>query len=260
MKKALIVFLLISVLLLQSIAVSALTASEAKAEWREAKQVSKEKQQAHRDAKIDFAGNNSEENKQAVIDTGKETLHAALNEAEAWLIWKQLEAEENPDVPEDLKDDINEDVEKNLEKIDELREEVDDVEGRVELGIVFLKMVGKYFELLTDVSRNSGKMWVHIANKRIETIEDYEEKLRETAEGMDDNEEIIEKLDDAKDDIEEAKSNIEKAEDSYGQVKTGGRPLIKFAEGNNYLRTAKTNLLSAHTNLNQAYRQILRGG
>ena len=59
----------------------ALTESEAEQDWHDAKQVSRDKQQIHIDAQIDFAGNKSEENKQADIDTGKEALDAALDEA-----------------------------------------------------------------------------------------------------------------------------------------------------------------------------------
>ncbi len=255
MKKLFTVFFLLVVLVLQTIAVSALTASEAKQEWRDLKQVSKDKKQIHRDAKIEYAAEKTEENKQNIIETGKDVLNSALDEAEAWLNWKDLEAEENSEIPADIKDLIKEDVEKNLEKVDGLRSDVDGIENQLELGLVFLKMVGKYFELIADVARNTGKMWVHIANEKIGTIEDYESKLREET----DDENIIAKLDAAKEDIEEAQSNVDKAESSYEEVVTPGTPLIKFAEGNNYLRTARTNLLSAHRNLDQAYKMMLRG-
>lgn len=256
MKKILTVFLLVCLVVLQSIAVSALTADQAKQEWRDAKQVSKEKQETHRDAKIEFAGDKSEENRQKVVDTGKDVLNAALDEVEAWLVWKELEAQENPDVPSDLKEDISDDVESNMAKIDDLREDVDGIDNQVELGLVFLKMIGKYAELLTDVARNSGKMWVHIGNTHLDIAEDIEAKLRTEADG---NDAVIEKLDSAKDSLEEARSNVDKAEDSYLQVKLPGTPLIKFAEGNNYMRTARTNLLSAQSDLHQAYRLLLRG-
>jgi hypothetical protein len=47
---------------MQSIAVSALTESDAKQDWRDAKQVSYDTQQIHRDAKIEFAEDKSDEN------------------------------------------------------------------------------------------------------------------------------------------------------------------------------------------------------
>lgn len=257
-KTATALFLII-LILMQSTAVAALTAIEAKKEWRDAKQVSLDKQEIHRDAKIEFAANKSEENRQEVVDTGKEVLHAALDEAEAWLVWKDLEAEENPDLPDDLKDTIHADVETNLAKIDELRTDVDGISNQIELGLVFLKIVGKYIELLTDVARDSGMILVYRANVQLDTAEDYEAKLREEAGKIDDNDAIIDKLDSVKDDLEEARSNVDKAESSYEQVVLPGTPLIKFQEGNNYLRVARTNLLSAMSNLNQAYNLMLRG-
>ena len=255
-----IVFFVIALLLLHTIAVGALSAGEAKTGWLEAKKVSREKQEIHRDAKIEFAADKSEENRQAVVDTGKEVLHAALDEAEAWLNWKDLEAKESPHIPEDLKEAISRDVETNLAKVDELRTDVDGVTNRLELGIVFLKMVGKYMELLTDVARNSGKMWVHIGNTHLDTAEDYESKLRLEAEKIEDNLAITEKLDVAKEYLNEARSNIDKAETSYEKVMLPGTPLINFAQGNDYMRVAKTNLLGAHRNMNNAYSLMLRGG
>jgi len=246
------------VLLLLASPVYALTAGEAKQEWRDAKKESLAAQTEHRDAKIAFAGNKSEDNRQEVVDTGKEVLHAALDEVEAWLVWKNLEAEES-EITDDLKETIADDIETNLEKIEVLRTDVDGVTNQFELGIVFLKMVGKYVELLTDVARDAGMIWVQLGEDYLDRAEDYESKLRAEAENMDDNSEILEKLDNAKDDLEEARANVDKAEDSYEQVVLPGTPLIKFAEGNNYLRVARTNLLSAHAGLNQAYQMMLRG-
>ncbi|WP_440952902.1 hypothetical protein [Methanococcoides sp. FTZ1] len=258
-KVSFIALLVLIMLLLQPIAVTALSASEAKQEWHDAKQASIEAQQAHRDAKIQWAADKSEENNQKVIDTGKEALHAALDEVEAWLIWKDLEVEENPDIPDDLKETIQEDVDTNLVKIDELRADVDGVENRFQLGAVFLKMVGSYFELVSDVARNSGFVWVHTANEHADTLEEYETKLREAAEDMDDNEMILEKLDMASAEIEDARANIDNAEEEYEQVRIPGQPLIKFSNGNNYLRIARGNMLSAHGYLNEAYGLMVRG-
>ena len=257
MKKTGIVFMVMAVLLLQPLTVSALTAGEAKQAWRDAKQASRDAQSLHRDAKIEWAANKTDANNQRVIDSGKEVLHAALDEAEAWLVWRSLEVEENPDIPGDLKEEIREDVDANLAKIDELRDEVDGVENRLELGIVFLKMVGKYLELLTDVARNTGRVWVHIGNTMADTVEDYETKLRDAAEGLSDNEEIVEALDAALEELETARRNIDSAEAEYLEVVLPGTPLIKFSNGNNYLRIAKNNLISAHGYLNEAYRLLV---
>jgi len=145
-------------------------------------------------------------------------------------------------------------------KIIELRSDVTNIKNQFEMGVIFLKMVGKYMELLTDVARDTGKAFVHKGNKYIEAAQNYEEKLRAEAEKIDNNQAIIEKLDKAKSDITEAKSNVDKAEASYGQVVLPGTPLIKFAEGNNYMRTARTNLISAISNLNSAYTLMIAGG
>ncbi|WP_445474266.1 hypothetical protein ACT9XH_07705 [Methanococcoides methylutens] len=258
-KMSFIALLVLAMLLLQPIAVTALSASDAKQDWYDAKQASVEAQAEHRDAKIEWAADKTEENNQKVIDTGKDALHAALDEVEAWLIWKDLEVEENPDIPDDLKESIQEDVDTNLVKIDELRADVDGVENRFQLGAVFLKMIGSYFELVSDVARNSGFVWVHTANEHADTLEDYEAKLRDAAKDMDDNELIIEKLDMAKAEIEDARKNIDNAEEQYEEVRIPGQPLIKFSNGNNYLRIARGNMLSAHRNLNEAYGLMVRG-
>ncbi|MDY6966663.1 MAG: hypothetical protein SVM80_12005 [Halobacteriota archaeon] len=253
MNKKVFVIFAIAMLLLQPLAVSALTAGEAKQEWHDARQLSREARQAYRDARIEFVGNNTPENEQKVIDTGKDSLHAALDEAEAWLIWANLNAQENPEIPDELKQTIEDDVNTNLEKIEALRVKVDGIQRRIDIGLVFLEMVTEYIELVSDVARNTGMMWVHVADTRADTVEDYEAKLRAEAEGMDDNEDIIEKLDQARSALEDARENIDNANSSYNEVRIHGQPLIQFAEGNNYLRTARTNLLSAHSYLNQAF-------
>jgi len=255
-----IVLMMLSLLLLQPVALAASTASEAKQDWIDAKQASLEAQQAHQDAKVTWASDQTAENNQAVIDTGKDALNAALDEAEAWLLWKDLEAQENPEIPDELKQGISDDVDKNLDVIEELRTDVEGIDNRLELGVVYLKMVGKYLELLTDVARNSGFMWVHIANEKADTVEEYETTLRNAAEDMDNNEEIIAKLDLARDELDNARENIDNAEAEYEQVLLPGTPLIKFSNGNNYLRIARGNLISAHGYLNQAYNLMVAGG
>lgn len=260
MKKILTAIFVLAVLLFSVFSVSALTSSEAKQAWFDAREASREAQEDHREAKVDYAADPSPENEQALIDAGKIVLNAALDEAEAWLVWKNLEVGENPEIPDDLKENIQEDVETNLAKIDELRADVDGIDTRLELGLVFLKMVGKYTELLADVARNTGMVWVHIGNTYADDIEAYEADLRESAESMEDNEAVIEKLDMASDELENARENIDDAEETYGQVVIPGTPLIKFAEGNNYLRNARGNLILAHSYLEQAYRLMVAGG
>ncbi|MBU0461508.1 MAG: hypothetical protein KJ574_02890 [Nanoarchaeota archaeon] len=253
--------LLFIVLLLLSTAVIATGSGEAKQAWLDAKQTTADLQYEYNAARIDFAANASAENEQLVISTGKAVLNAALDEAEAWLNWKKIEAEENTEVPEDIKQGIYDDVETNLGKIDALRTDVDNVNTRLELGLTWLKMVGKYFELLTDVARNSGNVWAYIGDKRADDVERYEGLLRDTAEQMSDNEDIIAKLDMADSELQTARNNIDNAKTVYDMVRLPGTPFIKFAEGNSYLRAAQANLIGAHNYLNQAFIAIqARGG
>lgn len=257
MKKQLVLILLIGLLLIQPLTVRALTSGEAKQDWYNAKEASRNTQQEHRDAKIVWAANKTEENNQQVIETGKEALHRALDEAEAWLIWRSLEVEENPLIPEDLKQTIKDDVEINRAKIDELHTDIDGVNNRLELGIVFLKIVGKYFELLADVARNTGYVWVHISSTYADTVEDYETQLREAAQSVQDNEDILVKLDEVIDDLDSARMNIENAMEAYEQVVIPGSPLLKFANGNQYLRIARNDLIAAQNSLKEAYRLLV---
>lgn len=243
-------------LLVQMFSVSALTSSEAKQEWLDAKEYSLDVQEEHRDAKLDYAVNKTDENQQLVIDTGKIVLHAALDEAEAWLVWKNLEAEEDSRVPDEIKESIQEAVDTNIAKIDALRDDVDGIETQLELGLVFLKMIGEYFELLADVARNTGYMWVHIGNTLLDTTEEYEAKLRDAA---GDNEDVLELLDQAASELETARENVEDANGAYGEVVLPGTPLLKFSEGNTYLRAAKLNLVAAQGYLAQAYAELMWG-
>jgi hypothetical protein len=253
MRKSIFVAFSLVLLLLSGIGAAALTAADAKQAWVDAKKVSAEAQGLHKDAKLRFVNEPTPENENDVVDTGKLVLNDALDEVEAWLVWKDLEAKENTDVAQDIKDAISGDVEKNLAKVDSLRTDVAGIKNRFELGVVFLKMIGKYMELLTDVARNSGASWVDVGEKQADKAEGYEAKLRDVAVGMDDNGVILGKLDAAKDALSSARRNIASAEAAYKQVVLPGTPLLRFSEGNNYLRVARSELLIAHKNLNEAF-------
>lgn len=234
------------------------TASDARNNWKGVKENNKALNLAYKEAQQTYQTDNTLENEQALIDAGKDVLNGALNEVEAWLRWQKLKSDEDSNVPNDLKNVVEEDVNKNIIKINDLRAEVDGVTTRIELGIVWIKMVGKYFELITDVARDSGKAWVVIANKRADKIQEFEEKLRNAAENIDDNSAIIQELDDAKAELEKARENINNAETAYNEVNIGGKPLIKFSEGNQYINSARLNLLDANINLRQAFKEILQ--
>jgi len=251
--------LLISLFLMQ-VSAFAISSPEAKQLWYDAKIASSAAKETYNAAKIAYAAGKTEENKQAKIDTGKTLLNSALGEVEAWLIYKGIEVSENPGISQGLKDAIAADVETNLAKIDALRAEVNAAETELELGIVFIKMVVKYFELVTDVARNWGLAVVELSNSVLDTSNTYERQLRAAAETISENEEIISALDSAKSSLDEARSNVAKAEASYNAVVAGGTPLIKFSEGNNYTRTARANLLSAQASLSNAFALISQGG
>lgn len=252
MKKILLTTLIISILLFQFI--SATSVLDAKQNWLDSKQASLDAQQAYRDAKSNYLIDKTTANEQVMIDFGKDTLNAALDEVEAWLNWKKVETESNNEIPSDLEQTILEDIQSNMNKIDVLRIDVDGINTQFELGIVFLTMVGKYFELLSDVAKDNGLIWVYIAEQRVDTIETYEANLRTVAQG---NNAVISKLDSAKLYINEAKIEIANAETSYNSVVYPGTPLIKFAEGNNHLRATRLKLINAVQEIKSAHGMLI---
>ena len=171
MKKIFLITAVAAMLFTQATAVLAIE-SGSKQAWLSAKQATKTADAAHRQAKLDYATNKTPENEQKVIDTGKTLLQNGLNEVEEWLLWKNTEAEEDSRVPDSIKNAIASDVEKNLAKIENFRTEVDGVTSQFQLGVVFLKMIGAYLELLTDVARNTGAMWVNIGNNLLDEARD----------------------------------------------------------------------------------------
>ncbi len=256
MKKTWLVAVVVASLLFQVGIASALTSSEGKQAWLSAMQARISADAAYKQAQLNWASDKTPENDQKVIDAAKTVLNAALDEAKAWLEWKEQEAKES-DAPRELKRDIENDVSKNLAKIETLREDVERIKTRVDVAGVFLKMVGSYVELLADVARNTGAMWVEFGNRIADRTADYEIKLRTTANGLVDNKDIIAKLDVAKSQIDLARTQINAAETSYKKVVIPGTPLVKFAEGNSYLRQAKINLQAASEQLREAFNLII---
>ncbi len=254
MKKTLLVAVVAALLFVQMGAANVFAAS--KEEWQAAKQERQTAEETYHQAQLDYAADKTPENNQKVIDTAKEVLDAALTEAEEWLNWKNADAQAS-DAPAEIKANISSDVSKNLAKINTLRAEVDGIETRLDVGVVFLKMIGAYVELLADVARNTGAVWVYTGTGLVDKAADYEAQLRTTAEELDNNSDIIAKLDIAKSELDTARSKIDVAEDAYKKVVLPGTPLIKFAEGNGYLRQARTNLLNAQAQLAHAYSLII---
>ncbi|MDD5340835.1 MAG: hypothetical protein PHC97_00125 [Patescibacteria group bacterium] len=257
MKKRLVTYLALILILFPLISASAQTAATYKQDWFSAQQSRIAGEKAHNQAVLDYAANKTPENDQRVIETTKALLNSALDEAAAWLNWKNSEAKESPEVPDSIKASIQADVNTNLAKINSLRTEVNAIKNRLDAGVVFLKMVGAYAGLLADVARNTGAMWVYIGNERINTASNFETQLRAAAEKIGNNSDIISKLDLAKSEINLAKSKVDLAEAAYKKVAVPGTPLIKFAEGNNDLTQAKTNLLNAQAQLLAAFNLII---
>jgi hypothetical protein len=256
MKKTWLVFVVIVSLLFQVGVASALTAGEAKQAWLSVMQARISADASYKQAQLNWASDKTPENDQKVIDAAKTVLSAALDEVEAWLEWKNQEAKES-DVPEALKINIADDVKVNLAKIETLRGDVARIKTRVDVVGVFLKMVGSYVELLADVARNTGAVWVNLGNKIADKTADYEIKLRTTANGLVDNAAILAKLDIAKSEIDLARTQINAAETAYKAVVIPGTPLVKFAEGNSYLRQAKVNLQAATEQLQGVFNLIV---
>ncbi len=257
MKKIFSFLLSIAILFLIAGPVLALTSGEAKNDWNEAQKARITAELGYKQAQLDYQGDKTPENDQAVIDSAKKVLNTALDEAEAWIIWKRLEAQEDSRVPSDIKNNIENDVAKNLTKIDGYRAEVNAIQNRTQVLSVFLKMIGGYVELVTDVARNTGAMWAYIGNELSATVENFENQLRTSALKLPENTEIISKLDVAKSEVKTAKSKIELAKNAYESVKLPGTPLVKFAEGNEYIRQARTNLLNAQVQLQNVYNIII---
>jgi hypothetical protein len=251
--------IVVFMLLINSILVFALTSGEAKSNWAEARKSTADAQKVYTDAKLSYAANASQQNQQNLVNAGKEVLLKALSEVEAWLIWKKIEANENQDVPDSIKQSISSDVDKNLALIPGLKTDVQNCQNQLQLTLVFLNLMGKYADLLSDVARNSGNMWAYIGETKEKQLEDLEAKVRATAEKLN-NSKAIDQLNNAKSELIQAKSNIDNAKTSYSQVKMPGNPLIKFNEGNNYLINARGNLLIALADINQAFNVLALGG
>lgn len=247
-----------TVALLFSFAAAALafTQSEAKAQWIQAQQLRLQADADYRQSVLDYQQDKTPENDKKVVDAAKIVLTSALDEAGAWLKWKQIEAREDSRVPSDIKENIDADVEKNLATIETLRTDVADIQNRLQAGAVFLKIVGSYAGLLTDVARNTGAMWSFIGSSLAASATDFEAKLRASAAGIEDNTDILAKLDAAKAEIATAKSKIGIAGTAYKNVRLPGTPFVKFAEGNAYLRQARANLINAQVQLEYAFRLI----
>jgi hypothetical protein len=238
---------------------AALAESGSREDWIAAEQARLAADAEYRQALLSYQTDKTPENEEALIEAAKKAMDSALDAADAWLVWKESEAESDSRVPESIKTNISNDVAKNRAKIETLRSDVSNVQTQLQAGLVFLKLVGSYVELLADVARNTGSMWVHIGEQWVTKTEGYEADLREAAEKLSDNSAIIAKLDVAKGELATAKSKVALAKTAYEKVRLPGTPFVKFAEGNAYLRQAQTNLLNAQAQLVGVFTLIGQG-
>lgn len=256
MKRTVVGLALAALLLGPAVPALALTGGEAKIEWVNAQGARLQAETEYRSATLEYQKNKTPENDQKVIAAAKAAMIAALDEAEAWIGWKRVEAAADSRVPAELKAAIERDAATNLAKVATLREEVNGVTTRLQVVAVFIKIIGSYNELVTDVARNTGAMWATIG-ERLETAgETYEAKLREVALARPANSELIAKLDAARLELAAAKSKIALAKSAYALVKLPGTPLLKFAEGNRYLGEARANLTNVQARLWEVFNQL----
>jgi len=253
-------FIAFALLLLCVGVVSAVTIGEARNSWLNAKEMSVAAAAEYFAAKTTYNTDPTEENKQEMTEDGKALLNAALDEAEAWLVWRDVVAQESDVISDELKADISTDVATNIAKISALRTEVDSVDTLLNLGVTYLKILGKYSELIADVAKNVGKSWCEEVGIIAGKLEDYESKLRAIADTLEENTDIIAQIDDAKSELSTARANLNSAKGRYNEIKYPGTPLLKFAEGNSNLNAAKANLLEAQIALTTANNLIAGRG
>lgn len=261
MTKTIVLSLIIGLLIGLLPAVALMQSQEqAKQKWQNALQSRQTAANKYQQDRGNYLSNRSPANEQKYINSAKKMFLAALDEAEAWLEWRKTADQANSEIPDNIKESIKNAVDANLAKIDPLRVEVREVTSQLEGQAVFLRMLSRWTELLADVARNTGYLWVYQVEQRIETTERYESQLREKVKYSPNKSDLINKLNLAKNEIASAKNNVSLANTAYNLVVMGGIPLIpitKFVEGNDYLRQAKLNLLNAHSQLEFVYNATL---
>lgn len=193
------------------------------------------------------AESNTPENVQNVIDKAKISLNAGLDAAIAFFEF-QKEKLTGVDISENLKDIIRNDLDENIGVAESLKTDVGNIKTRLEVGLVTLKIVDKYLDLLVDVMRDSGLVFVEKADNRYDKLNNFRDKVEsKIPEGKEDDYKDL--LDKVESNMNEAKSNIDGAEAKYKSIiqKQGSR--IAFQEGNNLIRQSNQNMKLAFENL-----------
>lgn len=245
------VFLLFSVVVLASIA-------DARQTWLEARETHIELQQEWREAQQLVARENTPENVENVVNKAKVSLNSGLDEAIAFF---ELQKEKltTADVSDDLKQTIESDLNKNIDAAEALKDDVNSIQTRVEVGITSLKILDAYLNLLVDVMRDSGFVYVEKARLRVEKLEQFRDMLQEKVNLAPESkkQELEGLMDDLNKNIQDAKDNIDEAEDNYKSItqKEGSR--LKFQQGNTNIMQSRNEMLMAFQNIQQIV-QVLR--
>ena len=229
----------------------------ARLKWLEAKETHLGLQQEWRQAQLLVAANNTQENIENVIEKAKAALNAGLDEAIAFFEFHK-EKLTSADVSDELKATIESDLNKNIDVAEGLKDDVNAITTRAEVGVVSLKIIDAYLNLLVDVMRDTGLVFVEKANLRVEKLEEFRDTLQEKVDiAPEDKKEDLDKLMESLNvHIDEAKSAIDSAEEAYNSItkKEGSR--IAFEKGNTLIRQSRSHMVLAFQDIRQIVKKL----
>jgi len=241
MKKllSLIVILLFSAVVFASV-------EDARLKWLDAKEKSLELRQEWQEAQRLVAANNTPENTANVIEKAKASLNSGLDEAVAFFEFHK-EKLTNEDISSDLKSTIESDINKNIDIANGLKNDVDAIKTRAEVGIVSLNIIDAYLNLLVDIMRDSGLVYVEKANLRVGKLEEWRDKLNEkiALAPEDKKAELNRLMDDLNKNLDYAKQEINDAETKYRSITKKEGSGIAFAEGNTLIMKSRSHMVLA---------------
>ncbi len=256
MKKTAYAVAVLALFVSSAFCVRAVSSSQAWKDWAEARGRRMQAEATYGAATLQDRQNKTPENDRIVVTAAKSLLNAWLDEAQTWLTWRDLEAQQNPDVPASIRKSIDGDVNRSMGKISELRDQVAAFKTVPEGIDVWVKLVGNYLNLTVDVARNSGAMWVAVGDKMLDTADNYEVRLRAAALRAGNSSSSRGKLDNAKSELAAARNEMRQADESYRQVVIPGEPVVMFNQGNSYLMQAKEHLINAQSQMAAAFNLI----
>lgn len=228
-----------------------------KQEWIDAKAVHKEARDVWKEAQVLVNSVNTPENVRNVIDKAKISLNAGLDEAIAYFEFQKDKLLDS-DISDDLKVVIQADIDNNLGIANDLKNDVAGITTRLQIGIVTLKIVDKYLDLLVDIMRDTGLVFVEKGNNRHDKLDNFRDRIESNipADSKSDYQELLDKIEN---NMNEAKSNINSAEAKYKSITQKQGSGVAFREGNNLMRQSNQNMKLAFENLRLIVIR-LRGG